>query len=159
MLELEHGLILSRSTLNKVFLPKKVINYLFAGYVLFIQGSSMELCCICFDQVCTIEVRPCGHQMCAHCTLALCCHKKPDPATTCTTGPVCPFCRGAILQLIVAKIKTSSDIEVESSPTKPRRSRKSNVSEGSSSFKSLSAMGSFGKIAGHNSGKIEAEKQ
>lgn len=118
----------------------------------------MESCCICFDQVCTIEVRPCGHQMCAHCTLALCCHKKLDPVTACATGPVCPFCRGAILQLIVAEIKTSSDTEVESSPTKPRRSRKSNFSEGSSSFKSLSAMGSFGRIAGCNSGKINAEK-
>jgi hypothetical protein len=120
----------------------------------------MELCCICFDQVCTIEVNPCGHQMCAHCTLALCCLKKPDPATGCTTGPLCPFCRGAILQLTVAKINTSSDTEVESTPiTKPRRSRKSNFSEGSSSFKSLSAIGSFGRIAGRNSGKIDAEKQ
>jgi hypothetical protein len=120
----------------------------------------MELCCICFDQVCTIEVKPCDHQMCAHCTLALCCLKKPDPATGCTTGPLCPFCRGPILQLTVAKIKTSSDTEVESSPiTKPRRSRKSNFSEGSSSFKSLSAIGSFGRIAGRNSGKVDAEKQ
>ncbi|XP_016183716.1 putative E3 ubiquitin-protein ligase XBAT31 [Arachis ipaensis] len=123
------------------------------------EESNLELCCICFDQACTIEVRPCGHQMCAHCTLALCCHKKPDPATTCAPGPACPFCRGTILQLIVAKIKISSETEAESNPTKPRRSRKSNFSEGSSSFKSLSAMGSFGKIAGRNSGKIEAEKQ
>ncbi|XP_027336918.1 putative E3 ubiquitin-protein ligase XBAT31 [Abrus precatorius] len=122
--------------------------------------SDSELCCICFDQVCTIEVRPCGHQMCAHCTLALCCLKKPDLATTCATAPVCPFCRGAILELIVPKIKTICDTEVESTPTKPRRSRKSNFSEGSSSFKSLSAMGSFGRIAGRNSGKIDdAEKQ
>lgn len=120
----------------------------------------MELCCICFDQVCTIEVRPCGHQMCAHCTLALCCHKKLDPGAACPTGPACPFCRGIILQLIVAKIKTGSDTEVDSSPTtKPRRSRKSNFSEGSSSFKGLSAMGSFGRIAGRNSGRIVAEKE
>ncbi|KAI9112302.1 hypothetical protein K1719_016825 [Acacia pycnantha] len=122
-------------------------------------SSSVELCCICFDQVCTIEVRPCGHQMCAHCTLALCCHKKLDAGATCPTGPACPFCRGAILELIVAKIKTSSDEEFESSPTtKPRRSRKSNFSEGSSSFKGLSTMGSFGRIAGRNSEKI-AEKE
>ncbi|KAI5391724.1 putative E3 ubiquitin-protein ligase XBAT31 [Lathyrus oleraceus] len=123
------------------------------------EESNMELCCICFDQVCTIEVKPCGHQMCAHCTLALCCLKKPNPQTGCTTGPACPFCRGAILQLIVAKIKTCSDTEVESNPTKPRRSRKSNFSEGSSSFKSLSAISSFGRITGHNSGKIDTEKQ
>ncbi|KAK7338830.1 hypothetical protein VNO77_19462 [Canavalia gladiata] len=123
------------------------------------EASDTELCCICFDQVCTIEVRPCGHQMCAHCTLALCCHKKPNPATPCPSGPVCPFCRGAILQLLVAKINTGSDTEVESSPVKPRRSRKSNFSEGSSSFKGLSAMGSFGRIAGRNSGKITDEKQ
>lgn len=124
------------------------------------EESNMDLCCICFDQVCTIEVKPCGHQMCAHCTLALCCLKKPDPSTGCTPGPVCPFCRGAILQLIVPTIKNSSDTEVESNPTKPRRSRKSNFSEGSSSFKSLSAIGSFGRITGRNSGKIDdAEKQ
>jgi len=123
------------------------------------EASDMELCCICFDQACTIEVRPCGHQMCAHCTLALCCHKKLDPATTGLSGPVCPFCRGSILQLLVAKINKISDTEVESSPMKPRRSRKSNFSEGSSSFKSLSAMGSFGRIAGRNSGKITDEKQ
>ncbi|KAK7350278.1 hypothetical protein VNO77_08683 [Canavalia gladiata] len=124
------------------------------------EESNMEMCCICFDQVCTIEVRPCGHQMCAHCTLALCCHKKPDPAAACAAAPVCPFCRGAILQLVVPKIKFSSDTEVDSSPTKPRKSRKSNFSEGSSSFKSLSAMGSFERIAGHTSGKFDdAEKQ
>ncbi|OIW01018.1 hypothetical protein TanjilG_14201 [Lupinus angustifolius] len=123
------------------------------------EDSDMELCCICFEQVCTIEVRPCGHQMCALCTLALCCHQKPDPATACAAEPVCPFCRGAILQLIVAKIKTSSDTdEAESSPTEPRKSRKSSFSEGSSSFKGLSAMGSLGRIAGCNSGKVGTEK-
>ena len=53
------------------------------------------------------------------------------------------FCRGCILQLLVAKINKISDTEVESSPMKPERSQKSNFSEGSSSFKSLSAMGSF----------------
>ncbi|KAI4354451.1 hypothetical protein L6164_003311 [Bauhinia variegata] len=122
------------------------------------EASNVELCCICFDQVCTIEVKPCGHQMCAHCTLALCCHKRPDPATTCPAGPVCPFCRGSIDQLIVAEFKTSGDTEVESSPAKPRRSRKSNFSEGSSSFKGLSAMGPFG-IGGRSSGKFAAEKE
>ncbi|MED6160536.1 hypothetical protein PIB30_052253 [Stylosanthes scabra] len=78
-----------------------------------------------------LTLRPCGHQMCAHCTLALCCHKKPDPITTCATGPAYPFCRGPILQLIVSKFKTSCETEPESSPTKPRRSRNSNFSEGS----------------------------
>lgn len=117
----------------------------------------MELCCICFDQVCTIEVRPCGHQMCAHCTLALCCHKKPNPTTACSTAPVCPFCRSSITQLAVAKIESSNDLELELSPSKPRRSRKSNFSEGSSSFKSLSAMGSFTRLGGRSPGKIAAE--
>ena len=69
------------------------------------------------------------------------------------------FFRGSILQLLVAKINKVSDTEVESSPMKPERSRKSNFSEGSSSFKSLSAMGSFGRIAGRNSGNITDEKQ
>lgn len=116
----------------------------------------MEQCCICFDQVCTIEVRPCSHQMCAHCTLALCCYKKPNPTTACSTAPVCPFCRSSISQLVVAEIKTSNDSELELSPSKPRKSRKSNFSEGSSSFKSLSAMGSFNKLGGRSPGKIAA---
>lgn len=121
------------------------------------EASDVDLCCICFDQLCTIEVGPCGHQMCAHCTLALCCHKKPDPSTTCPTVPVCPFCRTTITQLVVANIKANNDVELEMSPSKPRRSRKSNVSEGSSSFKGLSPMSSFGRMGGRSSGKIAAE--
>lgn len=120
----------------------------------------MELCCICFDQVCTIEVRECGHQMCAHCILALCCHKKPNPTTASNSAaPVCPFCRSTITKLIVAPSKTINDMDQECSPTKPRRSRKSiNYSEGgSSSFKGLTAINSFGKLGGRNSGKIAAE--
>ncbi|ONI03368.1 hypothetical protein PRUPE_6G253500 [Prunus persica] len=121
------------------------------------EASDVDLCCICFDQLCTIEVGPCCHQMCAHCTLALCCHKKPDPSTTCPTVPVCPFCRTTITQLVVANIKANNDVELEMSPSKPRRSRKSNVSEGSSSFKGLSPMSSFGRMGGRSSGKIAAE--
>lgn len=156
----ERGLVFSWNTWNEHFLAGKDNKLFISWLFLLISASDMELCCICFDQVCTIEVRPCGHQMCAHCTLALCCHEKPDPDTACPSGPVCPFCRGAILQLVVAKIDKGSDTEVESSsPMKPRRSRKSNFSEGSSSFKGLSAMGSFGRIASRNSGKITAEKQ
>ncbi|PKI39381.1 putative E3 ubiquitin-protein ligase XBAT31 [Punica granatum] len=125
------------------------------------EDDDVELCCICFDQPCTIEVRQCGHQMCAHCMLALCCHKKPNPATSSTAAaPACPFCRSSITQLAVAKSKFSghNDPEVEVSPSRPRRSRKSfNLSEGSSSFKGLTAIGSFGKIGGRNSGRIAAE--
>ncbi|KAL2509421.1 Uncharacterized protein Fot_33068 [Forsythia ovata] len=100
-------------------------------------ACDVELCCICFEQVCTIEVQKCGHQMCAHCILALCCHNKPNPATNCSV-PVCPFCRSTITQLAVAKSKTNSDVELEFSPMKTKRTRKSlNLSEGSSSFKSF----------------------
>ncbi|XP_057796108.1 LOW QUALITY PROTEIN: putative E3 ubiquitin-protein ligase XBAT31 [Salvia miltiorrhiza] len=49
------------------------------------EASDTGLCCICFDQVCTIEVQECGHQMCAQCTLALCCHNKPKPTTSSST--------------------------------------------------------------------------
>ncbi|ERN07825.1 hypothetical protein AMTRI_Chr08g204250 [Amborella trichopoda] len=112
-----------------------------------------ELCCICFDQVCTIEVRDCGHQMCAHCTLALCCHNKPNPSSSTThfPTPVCPFCRSNIAQLIVARAT-----KITEDPSKLRRSfrRSRNFSEGSSSLKGLSsAMGSFGKM-GKGSGRI-----
>ncbi|XP_058109698.1 putative E3 ubiquitin-protein ligase XBAT31 [Magnolia sinica] len=119
------------------------------------EDNNNELCCICFDQVCTIEVQDCGHQMCAHCTLALCCHNKPKPTTACLTAPVCPFCRGNIARLVVAKMK-NPDIDKDSSALKIKKSRKSkNFNEGSSSFKGLSsAMGSFGKVGARGSGRI-----
>ncbi|XP_057536401.1 putative E3 ubiquitin-protein ligase XBAT31 isoform X1 [Amaranthus tricolor] len=119
------------------------------------EASDTELCCICFDQVCTIEVRDCGHRMCAHCTLALCCHNKPNPTTASITPPVCPFCRSDIAHLVVAKLSTETeDIELSSSNLKkPRRSR--NLSEGSSSFKGLSA---FGKLSLRGSGRITADE-
>ncbi|XP_058099198.1 putative E3 ubiquitin-protein ligase XBAT31 [Magnolia sinica] len=116
------------------------------------EASENELCCICFDQVCTIEVQDCGHQMCAHCTLALCCHKKPDPTTACLTAPVCPFCRSNIAQLVVAKTENDEGDDLPSKLRKARRSR--NFSEGSSSFKGLSTAGSFGRVAGRSSGRI-----
>lgn len=125
------------------------------------QTSDAELCCICFDQVCTIEVQDCGHQMCAQCTLALCCHNKPNPTTACLTAPVCPFCRSSIAQLVVAKVKVDKDTDpkdlASSNPRKSRRFR--NYSEGSSSFKSLSAVGSFGRMGARGSGRVAAENE
>ncbi|GMI81785.1 XB3 ortholog 1 in Arabidopsis thaliana [Hibiscus trionum] len=122
------------------------------------EASDPELCCICFEQICTIEVKDCGHQMCAQCTLALCCHNKPNPTTASLTPPVCPFCRSTIVRLVVAKIKNHDVEDVSSS--KLRKQRKSrNFSEGSSSFKSLSAVGSFSKIGGRGSGRIAAENE
>lgn len=125
------------------------------------EASESELCCICFDQVCTIQVVNCGHQMCAQCTLALCCHNKPNPATSSLSAPVCPFCRSNIAQLVVAKInKSNNEIDNDNFiSSKLRKSRKSiNFSEGSSSFKGLSAMTSFGKV-GRGSGRIAAENE
>ncbi|KAG2670177.1 hypothetical protein I3760_14G071400 [Carya illinoinensis] len=123
------------------------------------EVSDAELCSICFEQMCTIEVQDCGHQMCAHCTLALCCHNKPNPTTACLTPPVCPFCRSIISKLVVADIKDCDDSDFNSGDTsscKLRRSRRSqNLSEGSSSFKGLAA--SFGKMGGRSSGRIGAE--
>ncbi|KAM7522204.1 hypothetical protein LguiA_012106 [Lonicera macranthoides] len=124
------------------------------------EGSDTELCCICFDQICTIEVQDCGHQMCAQCTLALCCHNKPNPTTACLTAPVCPFCRSNIAQLVVAKVKTEQDLDKDLYSSKLRKSRRSkNFSEGSSSFKGLSAMGSFGKMGGRSSGRVSTENE
>ncbi|KAF5180331.1 E3 ubiquitin-protein ligase xb3, partial [Thalictrum thalictroides] len=122
------------------------------------EVSDSELCSICFDQVCTIEVQDCGHQMCAPCTLALCCHNKPNPTTASIVSPVCPFCRSSIAQLAVVKTKNDQDIDKDLSSSKLRKSRRSrNYSEGSSSFKGLSAMSSFGKMGGRVSGKVAAE--
>ncbi|XWS28844.1 hypothetical protein CRYUN_Cryun25bG0106500 [Craigia yunnanensis] len=127
------------------------------------EASDTEVCCICFEQICTIEVQDCGHQMCAQCTLALCCHNKPNPTTANLTPPVCPFCRSTIVRLVVAKIKNYDDTDHDIgdvSSSKLRKLRKSrNFSEGSSSFKNLSAVGSFSKIGGRSSGRIAAENE
>jgi hypothetical protein len=118
------------------------------------QVSDAELCCICFDQACTIEVQDCRHQMCASCTLALCCHSKPNPTTLTLPSPACPFCRGSISRLLVARTSTAtSGSEPEKAAVaSPRelarrwsqRGSRNLSSEGSSSFKGLSStMGSL----------------
>ncbi|KAJ4906364.1 putative E3 ubiquitin-protein ligase XBAT31 [Raphanus sativus] len=136
------------------------------------EMSDSELCCICFEQACTIEVKDCGHQMCAQCTLALCCHNKPNPTTSTVTPPVCPFCRSVIVRLVVAqnnnndKSKSKSQNEVvdreagEVNCSKLRKHRKSiNHGEESSSFMGLSSIGSFGRITGRGSGRIAADNE
>ncbi|XP_011089454.1 putative E3 ubiquitin-protein ligase XBAT31 [Sesamum indicum] len=125
------------------------------------EASETDLCCICFDQICTIEVQECGHRMCAQCTLALCCHNKPNPTTASRSIPICPFCRSDIVKLVVAKHKTENDRDRDINSTKPRKSwRSRNSSEGSSSFKGLSAVGSFRKMGrGSISGRILAENE
>ncbi|XP_074584835.1 E3 ubiquitin-protein ligase XB3-like [Curcuma longa] len=115
----------------------------------FSENNDIDICSICFDRICTIEVQDCRHQMCSYCTLALCCYKKPNhPATLCLPSPTCPFCRSNISKL--ATIKDNDDeIHDNTSKTskhrKPRRTQ--SCSEGTSSFKTLpSAMGSFGRL-------------
>ncbi|CAL0324242.1 unnamed protein product [Lupinus luteus] len=126
------------------------------------EVSESELCYICFEQVCTIEVQNCGHQMCAQCTLALCCHNKPNPTTNSLTPPVCPFCRSVIARLVVVKIENDNDSEgdedsIDMNCSKLCKSKKSrNLNDGgSSSFKGLS----FGKLGCCNSGRIAAENE
>jgi E3 ubiquitin-protein ligase XBAT32/33 len=130
------------------------------------EVSDAELCCICFDQACTIEVQDCGHQMCAPCTLALCCHSKPNPTTLMLPSPACPFCRGSISRLLVARASTAVS-EPEKAAASPRelarrRSQRGshNLSEGSSSFKGLSsAMGSlsFSKLGLGSSRTVDGD--
>ncbi|TYI23472.1 hypothetical protein ES332_A06G167900v1 [Gossypium tomentosum] len=128
-----------------------------------IWASDTDVCCICFKQLCTIEVQYCGHQICAQCTVALCCHNKPNPITASLTTLVCPFCRCTIVRLMVAKMKCYDDTNCstgEDSTSKPRKSKKPrNFSEGICSFKSLSAIGSFSKIGGRSSRRIAAENE
>ncbi|KAK9065886.1 hypothetical protein SSX86_015288 [Deinandra increscens subsp. villosa] len=114
------------------------------------EASDSQLCCICFDQLCAIEVQDCGHQMCAQCTLALCCHSKPNPTTATQPQPICPFCRSSIARLTVIKVNVNSvdqDLDVYSSP-KQR-----------SSFRGLSAVPSFGKMVGRSSGRVSADHE
>ncbi|KAE8693108.1 putative E3 ubiquitin-protein ligase XBAT31 [Hibiscus syriacus] len=84
------------------------------------EASDAEVCCICFEQICTIEFQDCGHQMCAQCTLALCCHNKPNPTTAHVTPPLCPFCRSTIVRLVVAKIKDCDDADHEMDISSPK---------------------------------------
>ncbi|CAM8925781.1 unnamed protein product [Rhodiola kirilowii] len=72
-----------------------------------------EICCICFEKARTIEVQDCGHQMCAQCTLILCCHNKPNPSKMYPTAVtlVCPFCRSDISGLVVARIISNKNSE------------------------------------------------
>jgi hypothetical protein len=65
--------------------------------------------------------------------------------------------------LVVAKIRNNDDTDSnigDISSSKLRKSRRSqNLSEGSSSFKGLSAVGSFGKMGGRSSGRVAAENE
>ncbi|KAI0498317.1 hypothetical protein KFK09_021558 [Dendrobium nobile] len=121
-----------------------------------LECNSMELCCICFEQACTIEVQNCGHQMCAHCTMALCCHKRPKHDTQSLPAPACPFCRRDIARLAVAKSNIKEEIDEENSPKQWRLRQSQSSSEGSSSSSLLSsAMGSISRIgSSHGSGRI-----
>ncbi|GJN31042.1 hypothetical protein PR202_gb19396 [Eleusine coracana subsp. coracana] len=115
-------------------------------------SDAAEVCSICFEQACSIEVRECGHQMCAACTLALCCHTKPNPATQSQPLPTCPFCRGAISRLVMATTKTKpGDDDEESnnklqSPRHRRSRRASNLSSDGGSTSSI--MGSIASSIG-----------
>lgn len=125
-----------------------------------------EVCSICFEQACSIEVEDCGHRMCAACTLALCCHSKPNPATLTLQPPACPFCRSCISRLVVADSKAKAVAvvgagdEAEEKPASPRLSRRRSrrSREGSSSFKGLSsAMGSLSSKIGRGSGRLAGD--
>lgn len=117
------------------------------------DADEVELCCICFERPCTIEVRDCGHQMCASCTLALCCHNKPNPSVQSSPSPACPFCRQNIAHLKLAKpMQIEKEEEGEKEDDKQQmvdKSISSNrakkpVDVGSSgSFKGLVNKGSF----------------
>lgn len=89
--------------------------------------------------------------MCAQCTLALCCHNKPNPATYTPSVPLCPFCRSSIVRLVAR-----SGNDKTNKLTKPRKSWRS--SEGSSSFKGVGAIGSFRRL-GRGSGRIVPQNE
>lgn len=146
--------------LNLLFLIFSLLKWypFFSSFIYFLSSLEMkvnegEVCCICFEQACTIQVLDCGHEMCAHCTLALCCHNKPNPTTSSVTAPLCPFCRSSIAKLVVARAK--NEVGEPDNALKLRKSRKSRrISDGSSSFKGLSSIGSFSKLSGRGSGRI-----
>ncbi|KAF6152887.1 hypothetical protein GIB67_002972 [Kingdonia uniflora] len=69
------------------------------------------------------------------------------------------FCRSIIVQIVVVENKTQKELDQETDPSKLKKSFKKsrNFSEGSSNFKSLSALGSFGKIGRCGSERITAD--
>ncbi|KAL3829126.1 hypothetical protein ACJIZ3_017928 [Penstemon smallii] len=149
---LERALLEANREREKVILKSKVYSYPSPpgsdsgiGDIIS-ETNEADLCYICFDQVCTIEVQECGHRMCAQCTLALCCHSKPNPTTSSQSVPVCPFCRSIIVKLV--KVKTEKDIDRDANSSKPRKSwRSGNLRDGP-----------LGKM-GHGSGRIVAENE
>ncbi|XP_049407949.1 putative E3 ubiquitin-protein ligase XBAT31 [Solanum stenotomum] len=169
---LENALIEANKDREKLILEKTAVSQISLSHCDSglesddFEGSDLELCCICFEQACTIEIQKCGHQMCAHCTLALCCHNKPNPASNSEKVPLCPFCRSDITHLVVVQNKIDTYEEV-SSPSRPRKSRtsfslteggsSSSSSSSSTSLKVLSPLASFGKLGCRHSGKISAE--
>ncbi|KAK4730637.1 hypothetical protein R3W88_023625 [Solanum pinnatisectum] len=166
---LENALIEANKDREKLILEKAAVSQISLSHCdsglesYDYEGSDLELCCICFEQACTIEIQKCGHQMCAHCILALCCHNKPNPASNSEKVPLCPFCRSDITHLVVVQSKIDTYEEV-SSPSRPRKSRTSfshaeggSSSSSSSSLKVLSPLTSFGKLGCRHSGKISAE--
>uniref|UniRef100_A0A0V0ICR9 RING-type E3 ubiquitin transferase n=1 Tax=Solanum chacoense TaxID=4108 RepID=A0A0V0ICR9_SOLCH len=166
---LENALIEANKDREKLILEKTAVSQISLSHCDSglesddFEGSDLELCCICFEQACTIEIQKCGHQMCAHCTLALCCHNKPNPASNSEKVPLCPFCRSDITHLVVVQNKIDTYEEV-SSPSRPRKSRMSfshaegdSSSSSSTSLKVLSPLASFGKLGCRHSGKISAE--
>ncbi|KAI5071106.1 hypothetical protein GOP47_0013357 [Adiantum capillus-veneris] len=116
-----------------------------------VDDEEVEMCCICFERACTIEVQDCGHQMCASCTLALCCHNKPSAAMPNSPAPACPFCRQIIVQLKRAEVKASVEVlpldegreEEKEVDTFGLASKCKKSAEGSSSIMGLVGRGSF----------------
>jgi E3 ubiquitin-protein ligase XBAT32/33 len=117
-------------------------------FAVTLQVSDAEMCSICFEQACNIEVRECGHQMCAACTLALCCHTKPNPATQSQPLPTCPFCRGGISRLVMATRRRAGDEEEEESRLQSPRHRRSRGRSMNLSSDGGSIMGSIASSIG-----------
>ncbi|XP_024532718.1 E3 ubiquitin-protein ligase XB3 isoform X1 [Selaginella moellendorffii] len=99
------------------------------------SGSSSikdeDVCCICFDHLCTIQVKDCGHQMCATCALKLCCHGSSSSSSSPPGALACPFCRQDIASLVLAPSSIShgcrdeqQQVHHQSSSSSSRRSRR-----------------------------------
>lgn len=111
-----------------------------------VRGAA-ETCSICFENACSIEVKDCGHRMCAYCTVALCCHNKPNPhiQQPCSSpAPSCPFCRTKIgrLTLVSWKSKLVSEDgnsccrDIEDEDDRDTASKKKSMMSRSSSLRS-----------------------
>ncbi|MFS7986848.1 hypothetical protein Hanom_Chr11g01015041 [Helianthus anomalus] len=88
--------------------------------------------------------------------------QQTRPNNASLTAPICLFFRSSIGRLVIVEVKVNNfdhDLDLYSSCKPPKLRKARNFSEGSSSFKGLSGIPSFGKMVGRGSGRISVDSE